>query len=89
MEISNELIEAVKTFLGAEGIDFFRTCRTAHGSLAPILVESVGETTVYHPVHFVQGTQIRKFMASTGLCPDWKEQDFFQNWTMVVAKSIE
>jgi len=89
MEIKKEIVDAVKLFLDKEGIEFFRTCKISHGSFTPILMEQCGNTTIYHPVDFNQGVQIRHFLQTCGLCEDWEEKDFFQNWTMVVAAAIE
>jgi len=89
MEIKKELIESVKLFLDRDGVEFFRTCKVGHGSISPVLIEQSGDTIIYHPVHFNQGTQVRKFMKASGFCEDWREEDFFQNWIMIVAAAIE
>ncbi len=88
MEINAELIAGMKMFLDDDGIKFFRECVLAHGSITPVLVEQTETQTIYHPVHFNQGHQIRKFMKASGLCDNWTETEIFQHWTMVVDMAI-
>jgi hypothetical protein len=60
----------------------------SYGTLVPVLEEKMKDVTLYHPVHFIQGTQIRAFMNESGLCDDWTEPEIFQHWIMVVDMAI-
>lgn len=85
MKITNELLDHVQTFLGQEGLDFFKTCLKEHGDVSPCL--SYGP--VPHPVHLREGMQVRNSMRMSGQCDDWDAHDFDGLWKQVVEKIID
>ncbi len=85
MEISDELVEKVKNWLGKYGIIFFTWCLEKYGQISAVYMEG----GLPHPVHFREGMEVRNFMRSTGLCDDWDANDFDNNWVEVVEKALK
>jgi len=85
-EISSELIEKVKSWLSSDGIEFFKGVKEEYGNIATAcwMVNSIP-----HPIHFREGMEVRNFLRSTGLCDDWTDHDFDNQWANVVVKAIE
>jgi hypothetical protein len=42
-----------------------------------------------HPVHFREGMSVRNAMRDSGLCTDWSDHDFDDNWTEVVELAVK
>ena len=84
MEITNELTNKVKKWLGKDGEEFFEWCLKEHEEIAPVYLEE----GLPHPVHFREGMQVRNFMRGTGLCNNWTAIDFDDNWIEVVRRAL-
>jgi len=82
--IPEELVEKVRNWLGEDGINFFKNCLEKEGKIAPVLV--IGGMP--HPVHFREGMKVRNFMRFSGLCNNWTDHDFDNNWITVVEKTL-
>ena len=85
MEITKEIIESVKTFLGEDGVAFFKEMVEKHGEVSPVF----NDDGFPHVVHFHEGMQIRNFLRSTGLCDSWGDHDLDDNWIEVIEKVIK
>jgi len=88
-KITNEIVKKTKEFLGEDGLNFFKECVEKHGEISPVYMESIGYIKIPHPVHFREGMQVRNFLRSTGLCNDWTDHDYDDNWTEVVEKCLK
>jgi hypothetical protein len=90
-DIPESLIEAMREFLGKEGIAQFREWRKEHGTVSPVLKTEIGQGVppIPHPVHFREGMQIRNFMRGTGLCTGWDDHDYDNKWSKVVEAAIK
>jgi len=84
------LVEKVREWLGADGLDFFTKCLKDHGTVSPCYPEemSVPGRPIPHPVHLREGMSVRNFMRDTGLCEGWDAHDFDNNWAEVVQLAI-
>lgn len=88
------MIQSVKTFLGKDGIAFFRECKENHGTVSPVLERSQvlidGEYfEAPHSVHFREGMQVRNHLRSSNLCKDWDSIDLDDNWSHIVEEAIK
>lgn len=84
MKITNEIISKTKEFLKEDGINFFKEVKEKYGEIAAVW----NEDGIPHSVHFNEGTQIRNFLRSSGLCDDWDVNDYDNNWAEVVERCI-
>lgn len=87
-EISDELIEKAKEFIGEEGIDHFKKLIEKFGDKWSYSVSSV-KYGIPHAVHFQEGMQVRNFMRGTGLCEDWTDHELDDNWDRVIEGAIK
>lgn len=83
--LNMELIEKTHEWLGKDGIDFFKKIKNKYGQYNAVFTEG----GIPHPVHFREGMQVRNFMRSTGLCEDFDDHDFDNNWTLLIEKVME
>lgn len=88
-EISPELIESTRAWLGKDDLDFFKEMKEKHGRYDAVFTEKAGHMTIPHPVHFREGMQVRNFMRGTGLCKDWSDHDFDDSWVPLIEKVVE
>jgi hypothetical protein len=84
-EITLELIERTKKWLGKDGKDFFTGLIKDHGEINCVYMEG----GIPHPVHFREGMQVRNFLRGTGLCEGWDAHDFDDNWINIIEKAIK
>lgn len=84
-EITEELVEKTKEFLGSDGINWFREIKQKHGCIDACW----NEGGIPYSVHFNDGMQVRNFMRGTGLCEDWDCHDFDNNWVALVERCLE
>lgn len=84
MKISDALVGHVREKLGDNGVSFFRSLLSEHGTVSPVLYDG----PIPHPVHFREGMTVRNIMRKSGLCSDWSDHDFDDNWTKVIEKAI-
>ena len=85
MKITEDLIKRTKTWLGEDGISFFKNVKKDHGKINAVWSEG----GIPHSVHFREGMQVRNFLRGTGLCDDWSCHELDDHWTEVVEKAIE
>ena len=63
-----ETVAALRTWLGDDGLSFFRECQTDHGRVDPVIFQDVGNRAgmtvkaIPHSVHFREGMQGRNFL---------------------------
>jgi hypothetical protein len=84
-EITDELVDAVKGFLGPPGIALFSFYKREHGTVSPVYMED----GFPHPVHFREGMHVRNYMRSTNLCENWSPHDLDDTWAEVVERAIK
>lgn len=85
MKITEDLVKAVRDFLGDEGVAFFRECRGKYGTVSPVL----GNSVLPHPVHFREGMRVRNAMRQSGLCEGWTDHDYDEHWADIVEMAIK
>jgi len=85
MELCEELVTRVHTFLGSEGLKAFGDWFEEYGTVSPMLSFSNGFP---HAVHFHEGMQVRNFMRNTGLCDSWTDHDLDNLWAEVVCIAL-
>lgn len=83
-EITKEMIEATKKFLGIEGIAHFRKYKEEYNDVSPVI-----PGLIPHPVHFREGMQIRNALREAGVCKDWDAHDYDNNWARIVEEAIK
>lgn len=88
-EVTDELVVAVRRYLGDEGHEFFSGCLRDHGTVSPLLSVDTAIGTIPHPVHFREGMSVRNFMRSTGLCDGWTDHDFDNLWMETVSRALD
>jgi hypothetical protein len=81
--IRPEMVEALKGFLGSEGIKHFTKIYEKHGTL--MAVEQHGRYP--HAIHFREGMMVRNFLRSTGLCENWDAHDYDNRWEEVTLRA--
>lgn len=88
--LSQELIYKTTTFLsgpttkGENGVQFFTRIFKAHGKLNV----AIWEHGFPHSIHTNEGMMIRNFMRDSGLCEDWTDHDYDNNWEKLVLTSL-
>jgi hypothetical protein len=88
-EISSELIESTRKWLGNKGLNFFKEIKEKHGQYDAVFNDGGIGLSVPHPVHFREGMQVRNHMRNSGLCKDWSDHDFDDSWVSLIEKAIE
>lgn len=83
--ISEELIAKTRAWLGEDGYNFFKEIKKVHGTYNACW----NEGGISHMVHFREGMQIRNFMRTSGLCGDWSDHDFDENWLALLEEALE
>lgn len=83
-DIPPELIIKTKAWLGNDGHAFFNDIKERYGRINACW----DEEGIPHPVHFREGTQIRNFMRTSGLCNDWGDRDFDDNWIALIEETL-
>lgn len=84
-KIEKGLIEKTKKWLRDEGIQYFRDIKEKYGRIDAVW----NETGIPHAVHFREGMQIRNFMRSSGLCKDFDDHDYDNNWVELIEECIK
>jgi hypothetical protein len=82
--IPPELIIKTRAWLGDDGCKFFDEVKKGHGKINACWDEG----GIPHPVHFREGMQIRNFMRTSGLCEDWSDHDFDDNWVELIKGTL-
>lgn len=81
----NKYINALKEYLGEEGIRYFKHLKGLKGDVFPVLRlndKTKGGIPVW-PVHFREGRQIRNYLNSSfpEIMDELKGYDKFEDWT--------
>jgi len=88
-DVSPETVEALRKWLGDDGVSFFRECRRDYGTVSPCLPPPEDALCpVPHPVHFREGMQVRNFLRTTPECKDWGPHDLDDSWMGAVERAI-
>lgn len=84
-DFSDNLIQTVREWLGEEGVTFFGKLKRKYGTVSAVWMEG----HVPHPVHFLEGMQVRNFLRLQDECKNWTDHDFDNQWAYVVERAIE
>jgi hypothetical protein len=84
---SDELLQAVRDWLGEDGLEFFQKCLDDHGKVDPILTVE-GPIPYPHPVHFREGMQVRNFLRTRIEYIDWEDHQLDDIWTKVIEQAL-
>lgn len=82
--IPDGLVKRVHTWLGSDGVKWFKDVKTKHGTVSAIW----NKGGIPHPVHFREGMQVRNFMRSTDLCKGWDSHDYDNSWARIVEQAL-
>jgi len=85
--ITPEIVELTKSWLGSDGVGFFRETFLEHGEISPV-IKKEGLASMPHSVHLNEGMQVRNMLRNSGLCLDWNSHDFDNLWEIVVERAI-
>lgn len=85
----DSLVEKMKKFLTADGINLFRGYLEEHGTVSPVIPIKTARQTIPHPVHFREGMQVRNFMRGCEECEGWDDHAFDDTWAAVVERAIQ
>lgn len=83
--ISSSIIEAVKEYLGSEGVEFFKSLKKEHGEVSPVIM--MGK--IPHSVHLNEGMHIRNFLRTLSECSDWDCHKLDNTWASIIEEIIE
>ncbi len=82
--ITNKLIKDFYNWIGDDELNWFKELKENHGSYSPVLMGG----GIPHPVQFREGMQIRNWMRKHPDCSDWNDNDYDDNWTLLVEKTL-
>lgn len=82
--LSNESIAKLKSWLGIDGIRFFKELKEKHGRVDAVYMDG----SIPHPVHFREGMQIRNFLRGLGECKDWGCHKLDDSWSEIIEDVI-
>lgn len=81
--ITDELVIAIREWLGEKGIQFFRQIKEEHGRVDAVW----NEGGIPHAVHFREGMQVRnKIREITNY--SWTDHEYDDNWVEVIERAI-
>jgi hypothetical protein len=83
--ISPEIVKRVAEWLGEDGEKFFQDILDEHGKLNVVLSGGY----IPHPVHLREGMQVRNFIRSLNMTPDWNDHDYDNLWEEIVIKALK
>jgi hypothetical protein len=87
-DITPELIQETRKWLGSDGINLFKGWKTEHGTVSPVL-EGGPPFNIPHAVHFNEGMQVRNFLRTLDECGDWTGCEMDNTWMAIVEAAIE
>ena len=83
----DELLQAVRDWLGEDGLSFFQECLDKHGRVDPIL--QVQHPVPHpHPVHFREGMQVRNFLRTRPEYKDWDDHQLDERWSEIIEQAL-
>ena len=81
--MSNEkLVCKLKDWLGEDGLKFFSDVKKEHGKIDAVWMEG----KLPHPVHFMEGMQVRNFLRKH---VDWDSNKLDDSWVELVEKALK
>lgn len=82
-EITDDLVNSVRDWLGEAGVRHFRGIRAGHGRIDAVW----NEGGIPHMVHFREGMQVRNKLRdlTNGI---WSAHEYDDNWVAVVERAI-
>jgi hypothetical protein len=83
--MNQKIVEAVRTWLGDDGLLFFRNVKSQHGRVDAVWMEG----RLPHPVHFREGMQVRNCMRRLPECKDWAAHEYDDRWVGIVEAAIK
>lgn len=85
MEITPELVEETKKWLGEAGLKFFRGLHEKYGDEFGIACWMEGD--IPHPVHFREGMQVRNKLRDL-TDGGWTAHEYDDNWHRVIKECL-
>jgi hypothetical protein len=82
--VPEDLIKLTKEFIGKETESQFKKWYKKYKTVSPIYREG----NVVYVVNWREGRAIRSFMKRSGFCKDWTEEDFLNNWKILIEAII-
>lgn len=89
--IPQGVLEALKDWLGLDGIALFEGFLLEHGTVSPVLTVSLGNgRSIPHPVHLREGMQARNFLRDLQAVQKMNLDDISLDdlWTVAVERAL-
>lgn len=83
--MNQAIVKAVRTWMGDEGLLFFRNTKKQHGRVDAVWMDG----RIPHAVHFQEGMQVRNCMRGLPECKDWTDHDYDNRWVAIVEEAIK
>jgi len=88
--IDDKLINDFISWIGNENLRWFKHLKGLTGTYSPVLKLSQKRKGIpIHPVHFREGMQIRNWMRRHKSCKNWTDNDFDDNWVLLVDMAVK
>jgi len=84
-QIPQKLIELTREFLGEDGIKQFKDWYKKYHTVSPVYRKD----NIIYSVHLLEGMAVRNFMRRTGYCREFTDQDYDNNWPILVMAACE
>jgi hypothetical protein len=97
---SSSLVQELRTFLGEEGLSFFRELKEEHDTVSPILTIELGgggggevengakKRKIPYPVHFHEGRQIRNWMRRQKETANKGDPYYDDDWMSLIEMAL-
>jgi hypothetical protein len=83
-------VKKLASWLGEEGVRYFRHLKGLTGTVSPVLRLNVKRKKIpVHPVHFREGMEIRNYLRSLEECSTWTHADLENRWREIVEEAIK
>lgn len=84
-----QIVAAVQSWLGKEGIDFFSSLRSKYDTVSPTIRMQLASGATYpHSVHFREGMAVRNFLRTLPETKGWTAHDYDENWATLVVEAL-
>lgn len=77
----------LEKWLGKKGIEFFVSCYHKYNTVSPVMHSNTIDG-IPHPVHFIEGMQVRNWMRRQPEFKGFTDHDFDNNWIELVESII-
>jgi hypothetical protein len=84
MDIPEDLIELTKEFLEEKGINQFKKWYKKYKTVSPIYKKD----NIIYITDWREGRAIISFMKKSGFCKEWTDEDFLNNWKILIEAII-